>query len=560
MLSGLKVNNEIQVKIIDDGKFSEELATVKKLGGRYQWSDKSWIFDISKEDELKSCGVTFYDTKMDVKYPVAYVNKDRAPFLRQYQIAPLQYMLSHNGRILLADDVGLGKTLSSIGFFAYTKLNYPLLIVTTASTKSQWEYEYNRFNTWGRTTHVCEGLQSVGKIDADVVIINYDILSYHVTNEGSKWNPKYVPSEALKALKGMEFQGLILDECQRLKSNTSLWTQAILHLAKDIPYILALSATPIENKPKEFYNVLHILRPDIWHNYNSFIYRYCNAHKAYRYIRYGKTKKKQEYIDDTGASNQEELFEVLRHHVMFRRKKHEAIEGLPKAIPVTIPLVMADQDLKTYHDILEGNEKIFTKSGKEIAKDNKLVKKNYLKEFSANMKMEYVMQFLTDFLQDNDEKIVVFTEHHAIIDELYAKFKKHSTIYDGRCSAKEKDASKSKFIEDPNCRIIFGQIKALGEGVDKMQNVCNKMMIVELPYNPMLIYQAIGRLERIGSNSDTVTVYFPILRNTVEEDIMDMITDKTTNLLAILDGKDTEGHNIGKKITDYLHSKGLDTN
>jgi SNF2 family DNA or RNA helicase len=330
-------------------------------------------------------------------------------------------------------------------------------------------------------------------------------------------------------------------------------------LSQDIPHILALSATPIENKPIEFFNILNILRPDLWFDRDMFGMRYCNGHIAYRWVRYGKKKVKQEYMDYNGASNQEELFAVLKHHVMFRRNKHETIPGLPKAVPITLPLTMTAAEHKEYWEIANGEKEVLTLAGKKMKDGQQMTKDNYLKQFSAGLKMDYILQFLTDFLEDTDDKLMVITEHHFMLDVIMAQFKKYAVAYDGRCTGKQKDKAKKDFIEG-DARFIVGQIKALGEGVDGLQHVCHKMMIIELPYNPMRLYQTIGRLERDGSTSDTVLVYFPVLKDTIEEHVLEMITDKTSNVFIILDGKGTEMQNIGKQISEYLYSVGLDTN
>jgi SWI/SNF-related matrix-associated actin-dependent regulator 1 of chromatin subfamily A len=560
MLIGVKQDDGIHVKIIGETDFNTGLESVKQWKGTFDWKTKEWLFPCAKEEELKSYGVKFSMTAMDMEYPVAYVNKARAPFLREYQYPPLQYMLSHNGRILLADDVGLGKTLSSIGFFAYTKLNYPVLIVVPASMKTQWQEQCLRFDIGGKTVKILDGIQAIGKADTDITILNYDLLSRHMTNTSkNKWKPQYEASEQLQQLKESGFEGLILDECHRLKSDTAMWTQAVRYLSEGIPHILALSATPIENKPMEFFNILNILRPDLWFDRDMFGMRYCNGHTAYRWIRYGKKKVKQAYMDYNGASNQEELFTVLRHHVMFRRNKHEAIPGLPKAVPMILPLTMTVAEQKEYWEIANGEKAILTLAGKKMRDDQQMTKDNYLKQFSAGLKMDYIIQFLTDFLEDTEDKLMIITEHHFVLDAIMAQFKKYSVMYDGRCTSKQKDAAKKEFIEG-DARFIVGQIKSLGEGIDGLQKICHKMMIVELPYNPMRLYQTIGRLERDGSTSDTVLVYFPVLKDTIEEHVVEMITDKTANVFSILDGKEANMQNIGKQISDYLHTFGIDTN
>lgn len=529
---------------------------MKQAGGIYQpqTCDYQFPFDWGTIEKLHKLAAVNKYVYMGKEYPDITLNRSRVPHIRDYQVAPLEYILSRRGRILLADDVGLGKTITSASYFLYTKINYPLLIVCTASTKLQWEREFKRFDLSHKKVVVCEGLASVHKHDADVVIINYDLFSSHVYKE----NNRYVVSDALDDLKSMNFQGAILDECQRMKSPGTLWNNGVRFVIDEVPNVLALSATPIENKPIEFFNILNILRPDIWHNYKHFAERYCNGHEATRYVRYRGRAHSQKYFDVSGSSNLKELYELLKKHVMFRRINQGTIAGLPKvAPPVVLPLRLSPAELKEYNAILNDEAETTAREGGTTAIGNSLTRTSKLKEFTAVAKLEYVKTFLKDLITNGDDKIVVFTEHHITIDTLYNEFKKYSVKFDGRVSSKKKDEAKTKFIEDKDIRIFFGQIKSSGEGLDGLQKVCNKLMYVELPYKPTIIRQCNGRIERDGSPFEYIVPYFPILLDTIEEKIIDVLVDKQSNILMVLDGEENDS-GITRQVSEILKEKGLD--
>lgn len=528
---------------------------MKQAGGIYQpqTCDYQFPFDWDTIEKLHKLAAVNKYVYMGKEYPDITLNRSRVPHIRDYQVAPLEYILSRRGRILLADDVGLGKTITSASYFLYTKINYPLLIVCTASTKLQWEREFKRFDLSHKKVVVCEGLASVHKHDADVVIMNYDLFSSHVYKE----NNRYVVSDALDDLKSMTFQGAILDECQRMKSPGTLWNR-VRFVIDEVPNVLALSATPIENKPIEFFNILNILRPDIWHNYKHFAERYCNGHEATRYVRYRGRAHSQKYFDVSGSSNLKELYELLKKHVMFRRINQGTIAGLPKvAPPVVLPLRLSPAELKEYNAILNDEAETTAREGGTTAIGNSLTRTSKLKEFTAVAKLEYVKTFLKDLITNGDDKIVVFTEHHITIDTLYNEFKKYSVKFDGRVSSKKKDEAKTKFIEDKDIRIFFGQIKSSGEGLDGLQKVCNKLMYVELPYKPTIIRQCNGRIERDGSPFEYIVPYFPILLDTIEEKIIDVLVDKQSNILMVLDGEENDS-GITRQVSEILKEKGLD--
>lgn len=557
MLKGRKDNTGIYVSIEHGVDFKEELAMLKSLGGVYNFKSKEWQFPLSRERELENRGLSWHKFSYDQVYPSKKVDFSRVSYLREYQRLALKYIIEHNGRAILALPTGLGKTVVAESFVDYTQNNYPCLVVVTASTKYQWAEEIERFSSEKKKIAVLDGVSDVGAKDADFVIVNYDLLSYHIKQVGgTKKNPMYGATSELQSLKSMGFKSLIIDECQRMKADTSLWTKAIQYLGKDTDNVLALSATFMENFIKEGFNVLNLVRPDIFPNFEVFASEFCDPQKKVRWTRINGKPRKLEYIDYSGASNVEELHKLLKYHLMYRVDKQTALPGLPKAIPIPLPLRLDNKLTEAYDDILEGRLDVATKSGKPLSKE-KIARQAYMREFCGLAKVKYMMQFLKDFQMDKpDEKLIIFTEHHSVIDYLYKAFEKHSTIYDGRLSAKKKDENKKKFISDTNCQFIFGNIGSLGVGVDGVQKVCNKMVILQLPYNPSLVTQAIGRIERSGSVSDTVTVYFPILKDTIEEDILYMITNKSTNLFTVLDGDGEKSEeNIGKKITGMLEEK-----
>ncbi len=515
------------------------------LGGRKVGDE--YVLPMTDGTRGKLHDIAAYNKYYDVvpQYRDATVDRGLVPHLRDYQIPPLHYMLTHGGRVLLSDDVGLGKTLTSLGYFQYTKTNYPLLVICPVSLKLQWAREAVRFDPDVRV-HVCEGTKSLERIDADIVIINYDILSRHVKKEKGR----YIMSDALMEFKDNNFRGMILDECQRIKSFNSLWTHAIHYLASEIPCILGLSATPIENGPIEFYSILSLLRPDLWHNYKHFGYRYCDGKLMYRSVKRGRRTFKQEYMDFTGASNLEELNTMLERHVMFRRTNKAAIEGLPHVWPVPLPVPIKKSERRLYDEILDADEW----DGKELTP---LTRMSRLKIFCGEAKVPFIMSFLKDYLVDTEKKIVVYTEHHDVVDELHEAFKKESVVYDGRMSAKQKNEARDQFVDGPK-RVFLGQITAAGVGLDGLQTVCDTILYAELPYKPSAIKQGNGRLERVGSTASQVTVYFPIIPDTVEERIIDKLVDKATNMFMALDGEDSD-MNIARQVKDILVESRLDT-
>lgn len=551
-------NNTIYISPQDRGpkKKREQVAELVEMGGHYNrnTSEVEFPFNDDNVKKLHSIGAINKYTYVNKQYPIKPLKRYRVPHLRDYQISPLEFAIAHGGRMLLADDVGLGKTITASSYFLYTKIHYPLLIICQASTKTQWEREFTRFDTDNKKVVVCDRVDSIHAYDADVIIANYELFSLNTEKRGRR----YYYSQGIEELKNMRFQGAIFDECQYLKEETTLWNHSIRYIIKDTPNILALSATPIENKPIEFFNILNILRPDIWHNKKHFALRYCNGHMtSMSYKKNGKWLKR-EYFDDKGSSNLDELYTLLTRHVMFRRLNHATIAGLPKAVPHVLPLHLSEKDKKQYKDIMEGRADVSTHTRGDVELTNSALRAMQLKEFSANAKLDFVISFLKDFLKSSDEKIIVFTEHHSVIDALYKAFPKVSVKLDGRVSGrKKKDEAKNAFIDDPKIRILFGQFKSAGIGNDGWQYVAHTILYAEFPYVPSTIKQCNGRLERDGSKWDTVNVYFPVLLSTIEEEVIDMLVNKQNDILAVMDNE-TDIMHITRQVQSILKEKGLD--
>lgn len=504
-------------------------------------------------------------------------------FLREYQRTPIAFADARHGRMLLGDGTGLGKTVTAIGYFVYRELvnpgkDWPILVVTTASTKYQWASEFERFSPKKDIkVVVCDGMHTVHEYpDADVVVLNYALLANHVITEKSKNGKvnRYVIGDAILSLAKTGFNGLIVDECQHVKNSTTKISKAIQHLlsTRYMNSVLMLSATPLENRPVELFNILSLLRPDIWRNYKHFTERYCDAHPAERWVYRGKKgRAKQKYTDVSGAINLDELHQLLVTHVLFRRGKKEALPDLPAAQPVVIGLNLSPSDEREYSDIMSGKKLFVNKYGEEKEMDHPAVRMSYLRQFAGQLKVDYAITFIKDFLEVQKEldaedrsKLVVFTEHHTVIDTLYEEFKKISVLFDGRKSAKAKEEAKTKFMDDDNIQVFFGQITASGEGLDGLQTVSNTALFVEFPYRPTQVAQCIGRIERSGTNFDSSTVYFPIWKNTVEDTVMSMLVNKEKNILQVLDGthdSDVSSSKVPERVTfeieEYLKANGL---
>ncbi len=265
--------------------------------------------------------------------------KELYPFQKQ----GVERLLALNGRALLADEMGLGKTIQSLMWLKLNPEKVPAIIICPASLKYNWEIECKK---WLKTDSISVLSGTTPRnFKSDIVIINYDIVHHWL------WHFKTLP-----------YQTIILDECHYIKNDKAKRTKAIKTLTKGVKHVIAISGTAIVNKPIEVYNVINILNPRLFPSRWNFAHKYCNAkHTGFGW-------------DFNGASNIEELHNILKNNLMIRRKKQDVLKDLPEKIYTQIPLEIDNRKKYTEmeQDFIDYIEK---QMGEELSKTEKQLQK-----------------------------------------------------------------------------------------------------------------------------------------------------------------------------------------
>ncbi|NLO21055.1 MAG: DEAD/DEAH box helicase [Syntrophomonadaceae bacterium] len=508
-----------QIKIMFPFDY-DTLATVKSIPGRRFQGDKypkHWTAPLSKE-----AAKILKDAKFEIDPEITKSLEDNTPketktieiptfkrTLFPYQKDGVAFIESRNGRALLGDEMGLGKTIQALAWLELHPEKRPAIIVCPAHLKINWAREAEA----GLSKPDVEILQGKTpyQVKKDIVIINYDILSSWV-EELQKSNP----------------QVLIFDEGQYIKSNKAQRTKAVKKLAKKIPHVIALSGTPIVNRPIESWNILQVINKTVFPNYMEFARTYCDAkHNGFGW-------------DFSGASNKEKLHQILTDTVMIRRKKADVLPELPDKLFSFIPMEMDNE--KEYFKA-EMNFIRFLKDtkGEEAAQKagqaEHLVKIEALKQLAVKGKMKQAIQWIRDFLETNGNKLVVFAVHKVVVDALMEEFKDIAVKVDGSLSGTQRDESVQAFQNNPDVKLFVGNIQAAGTGLTL--TTASAVAFLELPWTPGELVQAEDRCHRIGQK-DTVNIYYLLADNTIEAEIATLLDEKKKVLEAILDGKEVE--------------------
>lgn len=433
-----------------------------------------------------------------------------------FQKAGLEFVEATGGNALIADQMGLGKTIQALSYIAAHPEHRPVIIVCPASLKVNWEREAH---AWLETADEIEIVKSgkVKPLTGDIIIINYDIMK--------KWLP---------ALKEYTPQILIFDESHSVKNQKSARSKAAMELAEVVPHKILLTGTPVLNRPAELWNQLRIIDPFKYPDTSFFQWhkRYTNATKN----RYG--------WDFSGASNLEELAKTLKP-IMIRRTKDQVLPELPEKqrSSIFIPIdnkkeyQTAERDLQEWLAEQEGLE-----PSKRVSSVEHLARIEYLRQIAVKGKLKQSKDWIRTFLEGG-EKLVVFATHKKIISALMEEFKPCAVKIDGSVSTENRQAAVDAFQTDDSVKLFIGNIKAAGVGLTL--TAASNVAFLELPWTPADLEQAEDRCHRIGQKN-AVNITYLLAQKTIDTTMAAMVEKKRGIISQITDDKKSLGFELFK--------------
>lgn len=509
----------------------------KEFKAKYNIATKEWYFQIGLEDSFKlksflelnrfenrkvvlPCEIELKESSKAIdedilREMIEYLDFPMKP--RDYQIEGITYMINH-GNCINGCECGTGKTMQSILYVEVLDL-FPCLVICPSSVKSSWLKEWKQWNP-NRTIHVIDSKDGENTDwKADVTIINYD---YLYKRGKSKEEIKLRYSRSLSKKWGT----VILDEIHLCKNPKSLRSRSVKKIVKKSTKVLALSGTLIMNRPQELINVLDILGrfKEIFPNLQYFLYRYCNAKRT----RFG--------LDCSGASYTLELNSIISHYCYFRKSKRDVLTELPDVINqiVNCPITNKKEYKQAEDDLITYLEGIDIEAAERALKAEHLVRISNLKRLSLEGKLNFIEQFLKDWIESNeDDKIIVFGTLKEPLKQLHQKFKDESELVIGESTTEDKMNKVERWKEKK--QILFANTATLSTGIDGLQKVCSNMIFVEYPAGPTDLEQAISRLERMGQKN-SINVYFLLSDETIDTRIGEIFKEKSKIINAVNKG------------------------
>ena len=540
-----KVKQMNVVKKVDDRtmeiryKFDPEiLQLVKTLPGRRFHPDKKYwtaMITAGSIKKLKDAGFVI-DTELEkLLHQAEEIEKEIEVSGLKKQLFPFQkvgvaFIEKRNGRALIADEMGLGKTIQAAAWLQLHPEKRPAIILCPASLKLNWAKELRDTLSTKDKVQILQGTKPY-PITEDIIIINYDILN--------SW---------VETLQAINPQVLIIDEAHYIKNSSAIRTKATKKLAKGIPHVIALTGTPIVNRPIEGFNIFQILDRNLFPNFWTYVHQYCGArHNGFGW-------------DFSGATNKEELNQILTSTIMIRRRKADVLKDLPEKMYSFVPMELSNE---TEYRIAEEEfiEYLRGVKGKEAAEKAKkaehLVKIEALKQLAVKGKMKQAINWIRDFIEDGN-KLVVFAVHKEVIDKLMNEFKDVAVKIDGSTPTPERHKAVEIFQNNEDIKLFVGNVQAAGVGLTL--TAASAVAFLELPWTPGELQQAEDRCHRIGQKN-AVNIYYLLAENSVEYKLAKLLDKKKKVLSAVIDGKLVEERSlISELIESYQEGKGAEKN
>ena len=428
------------------------------------------------------------------------------------------------GRSLIADDMGLGKTIQAIAaveILARTAGLERVLIVSPTSLKHQWKQEIEKF--CGRSVKVVEG--SIAKraalyaSDSFYKITNYEVI-HRDLELIRNWGPEMV----------------VLDEAQRIKNWKTRRARSVKKL--DSRYAIVLTGTPLENRLEELHSIVEFV--DRFHL--GPLFRFLAEHQ---------------HVDNVGKvigyHNLSKIAKSLEP-ILVRRTKKEVLKELPDRLDKNYFVPMTKEQMKHHEENRETVARIVAKWRRlgflpeteqrilMIALQNMRMSCNstYLldKKTDYGVKADELVSVLEETFERPDTKAVVFSQwvgtHELLVNRLESSKRDYVLFHGGITGRKRRDLIK-QFKNNPECR-VFLSTDAGGVGLN-LQNA-STVINMDLPWNPAVLEQRIGRIHRLGQHRPVRVVNF-VAQGTIEHGMLSLLSFKQSLFSGVLDkGKD----------------------
>ncbi|MCY0876337.1 MAG: SNF2-related protein [Firmicutes bacterium] len=437
------------------------------------------------------------------------------PFPHQIETAK-RVINELRGRALLADEVGLGKTIEAgliLKEYIVRGLVKKALILVPASLVLQWTRELNekfsihafaQRNEWSWATY-------------DVLVASMDT---------TKREPHR--SQVL----AQDYDLVIIDEAHKLKNSKTRNWQIVNEIRKK--YLLLVTATPVQNDMRELFNLINLLKPGQLGNAASF---------------------RAEHVDRKRTPKNPVALRSAISEVMVRNRRQTSDVEFTERIVEPIPLALSDAERQLYDQVTAFIREEYTRRKEKkrsilslitlqreicsssyaamctletMMKDKRITSEEKVRMQELYHMAESVPSYtkvnkVVDLVKQINDKVIIFTEYRATQDFLLYMLQQSNikaVLYRGGYKRGKKDWMKDLF--EHKAQVLIAT-EAGGEGINLQ--FCNQVINYDLPWNPMRIEQRIGRVHRLGQTRPVYIRNFATT-GTIEEHMVSLLQDK----------------------------------
>ncbi len=447
------------------------------------------------------------------------------------------------GRVLIGDEMGLGKTIQAIAAAELLARHFGIervLVICPTSLKHQWKKEFERFS--GREAQVITGLrvrrEEHYREPVFCKITNYETLA----RDGDlirAWGPDLV----------------ILDEAQRIKNWNTIAARAVKTIVS--PYCVVLTGTPLENRLEELISIVQFVDP---HRLGP-TWRLLHEHQ-----------ERDQHGRVTGYLGLDRIGSTLAP-VMLRRRKKEVLDQLPERVDNTLFVPMTPQQQVHHDDAADIVARIVSRwrrTGFLSETDQRRLtcalqimrmscNSTFLvdKESDFGHKADELMAVLEEILSDPEAKVVIFSQWLGTFDLIIRRLTQPGregwghVMFHGGVPGDKRGALVDHFHQDPSCR-LFLSTDAGGVGLN-LQHAAATVINMDLPWNPAVLEQRIGRVHRMGQQKSVQVVNF-VAQGSIEESMLSVLAFKKSLFAGVLDGGESDISLSGTRLTKFMES------
>lgn len=502
--------------------------------------------------------------------------------LYPHQVSGIEF-IERQGRGLIADEMGLGKTVTAIA-----AIQTPAIIVCPSLLKVNWAREITRWHpessiaiingkkaeagaayfdpkedirirkaaAAGKRPRLTRKVPTAAQVaqvqqNADIVVINYDILASHAEWLMQRQNRTLIADEA-HYLKRLDIRWDKRERRHAVKKGSQR-AAAFYEMQREIERLILLTGTPILNRVRELFPLLNMIDPREWSSGFKFCQRYCAG--EYEWVDRRQTKR---VFNCDGRSHSQELHDRINGVYMMRHTKEQELAEFPEKLVRTMDVSMPKQWREEYRrasqnfiDWVEENGGPEAVASAMMAEQ--LVQLGKLRAIAARGKVEAGLNWITRFFESNQRPLVVFALHEKVFDDLEAGIakinervrnrKKANQLppisrelrvarITGKVSAAKRQAAIDAFQQEGTIDVLLYSIPiATGTTLTRASDA----LFLERMWRPADLNQAEDRLHRIGQQNK-VFIWYMDAAGTIDAKLGQLLVRKSEAFSAVIDG------------------------